>query len=63
MLKWLAENYDISRQTDEDFIYIYLHDTTHINYEAIRYMNNFLAFAGIDLRDGCLCVRILKSEL
>jgi hypothetical protein len=66
MLQWLCENFDISRQEDTDFLYIFLHDCTelcHIPYDTIQYMIRFTAFAGIDLREGCLVVRVLKSEL
>jgi hypothetical protein len=66
MLQWLCENFDISRQEDADFLYIFLHDCTavgHIPYDAIQYMIKFAAFAGIDLREKCLVVRVLKSEL
>lgn len=64
MVKWLSENFDISRQEDPDFLYIFLHDCpTHIPYDAIQHMVKYTAFAGIDLREGCLVVRVLKSEL
>jgi hypothetical protein len=64
MVKWLSENFDISRQEDPDFLYIFLHDRpTHIPYDELKIMGRFNAFAGIDLREGCLVVRVLKSEL
>ena len=57
------DNWDISRQEDADFLYFYLHETTHLHYDELQQLQQFRAFSGVDLRDGYLCIRVLKSEL
>ena len=57
------EDWDISRQVDEDFIHFFLHGTTYIHYDTVKELQSYCAFAGIELRDGCLCIRVLRSAL
>ena len=61
MVRWLAENFDVSRQQDEKFVYIYLHDTQHVDPELLTKFLSFKEFCGIDLRDNCICIKVLKA--
>ena len=65
IVKYITTNeaWDISRQEDTDFLYFYLHDTRTIHYDEIQQLNRYTAFSGVELRDNCLCIRILKSEV
>lgn len=65
MVKYITTNeqWDISRQEDDDFIYFYLHGSKNLHFDTLRELMYYRAFSGIELRDGCLCIRVLKSEL
>lgn len=62
--KYIVTNelWDVSRQEDEDFTYFYLHGIRHIHYDEINKLQKHRDFAGVDLRDGCLCIRVLRRR-
>ena len=63
LIKWLAENFDISRQESVDSTFIYLHDLAIISNGLLENLMRFEAFNGLELRDGCLTVVVKKTEV
>ena len=63
LIKWLAENFDISRQENYDTTFVYLHDVTSVTTDMLRHLNNFPeAFNGIELRDNCITIVVKRMK-
>lgn len=63
LIKWLAENFDISRQETVVATFVYMHDLTTVSYGLLEQLTQFKSFDGIELRDNCLTVVVKKQEV
>lgn len=63
LIKWLGENFDISRQETVNTSFIYLHDVKTVSPGMLEHLTKFEAFDGIELRDACLTVIVKKAEV
>lgn len=61
LIKWLAENFDISRQESVESTFVYLHDVTTVSNGMFGNLAKFSSFEGIELRDGCITVIVRKD--